>query len=179
MLLKTNNGLTLIELLIVLVLLGVLSATALPRFVGTGGAEEKTTQDQMISILRRMQIQAMQQTSAGFCHQLILTQFQLGFPNVLPCDATATNTQLTATANQNSGLQFMRPAGSSLGLSLFNTAASTGGTNQTLPFLFKFNSLGRPTTNANMLITTGLRIEITDVITYKICIESEGYIHPC
>lgn len=180
MLRKANSGLTLIELLIVITILGILSVTALPRFVGTGGAEEKTTQDQMISVLRRMQIQAMQQTdSTAFCHQLILTQFQLGYPNILPCDPVETNTQLTAAANQNSGLQFMRPANSSLGLSLFNTALPTGGTNQTLPFLFRFNSLGQPVTNAGALISSGLRIEITDVVTYRICIEPEGYIHPC
>lgn len=173
------SGFTLIELIIVVILLGIISVTALPRFVGTGGAEEKTTQDQMISVLRRMQTQAMQQTSAAFCHQLILTQFQLGYPNILPCDPVETNTQLTATANQNSGLQFMRPANSSLGLSLFNTALPKGGTNQTLPFLFRFNSLGQPVTNAGAVISSGLRIEITDVVTYRICIESEGYIHPC
>ncbi|MDF3124920.1 prepilin-type N-terminal cleavage/methylation domain-containing protein [Rheinheimera sp. 1928-s] len=177
---KTSYGFTLIELIIVVILLGIISATALPRFLGKGGVEESTTQDQMISILRRMQTQAMQQTdSAAFCHQLILTQFQLGYPNILPCDPTETNTQLTAAANQNSGLQFMRPANSSLGLSLFNTALPTGGTSQTLPFLFRFNSLGQPVTNAGAVISSGLRIEITDVLTYRICIEREGYIHSC
>ena len=62
MLLKTSNGLTLIELLIVIVLLGILSVTALPKLLGTGGVDESTAQDQMISVLRRMQTQAMQQT---------------------------------------------------------------------------------------------------------------------
>lgn len=177
---KTSTGFTLVELIIVIVLLGIVSATALPKLFGSAGTDEITAQDQMISVLRRMQIQAMQQTNtAAFCHQLILTQTQLGFPNVLPCDPIETNTQLTAAANQNSGLQFMRPANSSLGLSLFNTASPTGGTIQTLPFLFRFNSLGQPVTNAGALISSGLRIEITGVVTYRICIEREGYIHPC
>jgi MSHA pilin protein MshC len=177
---KTSTGFTLVELIIVIVLLGIVSATALPKLFGKAGTDEITAQDQMISVLRRMQIQAMQQTNpAAFCHQLILTQTQLGLPNVLPCDPVETNTQLTAAANQNSGLQFMRPANSSLGLSLFNTALPTGGTSQTLPFLFRFNSLGQPVTNAGALISSGLRIEITDVVTYRICIEREGYIHPC
>ncbi|MBU1620542.1 MAG: type II secretion system GspH family protein [Gammaproteobacteria bacterium] len=177
---KTSTGFTLVELIIVIVLLGIVSATALPKLFGNAGTDEITAQDQMISVLRRMQIQAMQQTNtATFCHQLILTQTQLGFPNVLPCDPTETNTQLTAAANQNSGLQFMRPANSSLGLSLFNTALPAGGTSQTLPFLFRFNSLGQPVTNAGAVISSGLRIEITDVVTYRICIEREGYIHPC
>ena len=179
MLCKTNHGLTLIELLIVIVILSILSVTAFPRFIGKAGTEETTTQDQMICVLRRMQTQAMQQTSAAFCHQLVLSQTQLGFPDVLPCDATTSNTQLTAAANQNSGLQFILPANSAITLRLFNTSAVTGGTSQTLPFLFNFNALGQPTTNAGVVLSTGLRIEIADVVTYRICIEPEGYIHPC
>lgn len=179
MLCKTSSGLTLIELLIVLTLLGILSVTALPRFIGKGGAIEETSRDQMISVLRRMQTQAMQQTSAAFCHQLILTQTQLGFPNSLPCDAVTANTQLTSTVDLNSALQFMSPSNSSLNFSLFNTSVATGGTSQILPFLFQFNALGQATTNTGAVIVTGLRIEITDAVTYRICIESQGYIHPC
>lgn len=63
---KTSYGFTLIELIIVVTLLGIISVTALPKFTGKSGAEETTTQDQMISVLRRMQNQAMQQTSAAF-----------------------------------------------------------------------------------------------------------------
>lgn len=175
-----NTGFSLVELIITLVVISILAVTALPRFVGKDGTEEIATQDQIISVLRRMQTQAMQQTNtAAFCHQLIMTQTQLGFPNILPCNPTESNTQLTPAANPNSGLQFMRPSNSSLGLSLFNTAAATGGSNQTLPFLFRFNSLGQPVTNAGAVLSTGLRIEMTDVVTYRICIESEGYIHPC
>lgn len=176
---QTSTGFTLVELIIVIVLLGIVSATALPKLFGKAGTEETTTQDQMISVLRRMQTQAMQQTSADFCHQLVLSQTQLGFPDVLPCDATTSNTQLTAAANQNSGLQFILPATSVITLRLFNTSAVTGGTSQTLPFLFNFNALGQPTTNAGVVLSTGLRIEIADVVTYRICIEPEGYIHPC
>jgi MSHA pilin protein MshC len=174
-----SAGFTLIELIIVVLLLGIVSATALPRFLGKAGVEEITAQDQIISVLRRMQTQAMQQTSAAFCHQLILTQTQLGFPNILPCDADTTTTQLTAAADQNSTLQFNIPANSSLSLSLFNTSAVTGGSSQTLPFLFQFNALGQVVSSAGGVITTGLRIEITDAVTYRICIEPEGYIHSC
>jgi MSHA pilin protein MshC len=179
MLCKTSHGLTLIELLIVITLLGILSVTALPKFIGKAGVEEITAQDQIISVLRRMQTQAMQQTSAAFCHQLILTQTQLGFPNILPCDPDTANTQLTAAVDSNSTLQFNIPDNSSLSLSLFNASAATGGASQTLPFLFQFNALGQVVTGTGAVISTGLRIEITDTVTYSICIEPEGYIHSC
>lgn len=192
MLRKTNSGLTLIELLIVITLLGILSATVLPRFVGKGGVEEIAAQDQMLSVLRRMQTQAMQQTNIVFletedaeqrvdrCHQLILTSTQLGRPDVNPClsdDATfpsAGAPVLTVSAPESS-LHFRLPAGTNLSFSIYDSAAGPGNL-LPLPFLFRFNALGQPVSSAGQ---NGLKIDITDVVTYRICIESEGYIHPC
>lgn len=179
MLYRTSSGLTLIELLIVIVILGILSITALPRFMGKSGAEETTTQDQMISVLRRMQNQAMQQTSAAFCHQLLLTQTQLGAPNINPCDAVPANTQLTTAANPDSGLQFRLDANSGIVLRVFNHTNPASGTVQTLPFSFRFNSLGQAVDNSRARFQNGLRIQIAGALTYSVCIESEGYIHPC
>lgn len=176
---KTSYGFTLIELIIVVILLGIISVTALPRFMGKSGAEETTTQDQMISVLRRMQNQAMQQTSAVFCHQLLLTQTQLGAPNINPCDAVPANTQLTTAANPDSGLQFRLDANSGIVLRVFNHTNAASGTAQTLPFLFRFNSLGQAVDNSRARFQNGLQIQIAGAVTYSVCIESEGYIHPC
>jgi MSHA pilin protein MshC len=192
MLRKANKGLTLIELLIVITILGILSVTALPRFVGTGGADEITARDQMISVLRRMQTQAMQQTNIVFletedadqrvtrCHQLILTSTQLGRPDVNPClsdNATfpsAGAPVLTVSAPESS-LHFRLPTGTNLAFSIYDSATGTGNL-LPLPFLFRFNALGQPVSSAGQ---NGLKIEITGVVTNRICIESEGYIHPC
>lgn len=176
---KHSYGFTLIELIIVVILLGIISVTALPRFTGKSGAEETTTQDQMISVLRRMQNQAMQQTSAAFCHQLLLTQTQLGAPNINPCDAVPANTQLTTAANPDSGLQFRLNANSGIGLRVFNHTNPASGTVQTLPFSFRFNSLGQAVDNSRARFQNGLQIQIAGAVTYSVCIESEGYIHPC
>lgn len=176
---KHSYGFTLIELIIVVILLGIISFTALPRFTGKGGAEETTTQDQMISVLRRMQNQAMQQTSAAFCHQLLLTQTQLGAPNINPCDAVPANTQLTTAANPDSGLQFRLNANSGIVLRVFNHTNPASGTVQTLPFSFRFNSLGQAVDNSRARFQNGLQIQIAGAVTYSVCVESEGYIHPC
>lgn len=176
---KHSYGFTLIELIIVVILLGIISVTALPRFTGKSGAEETTTQDQMISVLRRMQNQAMQQTSAAFCHQLLLTQTQLGAPNINPCDAVPANTQLTTAANPDSGLQFRLNANSGIVLRVFNHTNPASGTVQTLPFSFRFNSLGQAVDNSRARFQNGLQIQIAGAVTYSVCIESEGYIHPC
>lgn len=176
---KHSYGFTLIELIIVVILLGIISVTALPRFMGKSGAEETTTQDQMISVLRRMQNQAMQQTSAAFCHQLLLTQTQLGAPNINPCDLVPANTQLTTAANPDSGLQFRLDVNSGIVLRVFNHTNPASGTVQTLPFSFRFNSLGQAVDNSRARFQNGLNIQIAGAVTYSVCVESEGYIHPC
>lgn len=176
---KHSYGFTLIELIIVVILLGIISFTALPRFTGNSGVEETTVQDQMISVLRRMQNQAMQQTSAAFCHQLLLTQTQLGAPNINPCDLIPANTQLTTAANPDSGLQFRLDANSGIVLRVFNHTNPASGTVQTLPFLFRFNSLGQAVDNSRARFQNGLNIQIAGAVTYSVCIEAEGYIHPC
>ncbi len=176
---QISTGFTLVELIIVIVLLGIVSATALPKLFGKAGTEETTTQDQMISVLRRMQNQAMQQTSAAFCHQLLLTQTQLGAPNINPCDAVPANTQLTTAANPDSGLQFRLNANSGIVLRVFNHTNPASGTVQTLPFSFRFNSLGQAVDNSRTRFQNGLQIQIAGAVTYSVCIESEGYIHPC
>jgi len=176
---QISTGFTLVELIIVIVLLGIVSVTALPKLLGKAGAEETTTQDQMISVLRRMQNQAMQQTSAAFCHQLLLTQTQLGAPNINPCDAVPANTQLTTAANPDSGLQFRLDANSGIVLRVFNHANPASGAVQTLPFSFRFNSLGQAVDNSRARFQNGLNIQIAGAVTYSVCVESEGYIHPC
>lgn len=182
-----QRGFSLVELIIVVVLLGIVSVTSLPKILGKGGTEEITAQDQIISVLRRMQIQAMQQTNVTaveaaadvqLCHQLVLTSSQLGRPNINPCSSDVDSTALTSTVDPESALQFQLADKSNIQLSLFDTSAATGGNSLALPYLFKFNALGKAEFVRGIAFT-GLRLEITDVATYKVCIESEGYIHPC
>lgn len=146
MLRKTNSGLTLIELLIVIVLLGILSVTALPRFIGKGGVEETTVRDQLIAVLRLNQTQAMQNTNAPF-----------------PVTLVQINTEVLESV-------------SGLTIQLFDTKGNGGN----LISGFLFNSLGQPIEVSNLnLYQNGLRFLIQGNSPAVICIESEGYIHPC
>lgn len=176
---RKSTGFSLIELIIVVLLLGIVSVTTLPRFLGKAGVEETTVQDQMISVLRRMQNQAMQQTSAAFCHQLMLTPTQLGAPDINPCDPNPALTQLSTTVNFESGLQFRLDTDSSIVLRVFNHSNPASGSVQNLPFLFSFNALGQALDQTGARFQQGLRLQIEDTVVYHICIESEGYIHPC
>ena len=53
------QGFTLIELVIVIIVLGVLSAIAIPKFSSRSGFEDYTVRDQLIARLRLVQLQGM------------------------------------------------------------------------------------------------------------------------
>lgn len=144
---KTSYGFTLIELIIVIILLGILSATALPRFMGKAGVEEVTVQDQFIALLRLNQTQAMQNTSVP-----------------------SPSFDLVQATSQ------VLESGSALQLRLFDTKGSGGD----LISGFRFSSLGRPIKLSDSEeYDNGLRLEIQGAVSLVVCIESEGYIHPC
>lgn len=145
---KPAKGVTLIELLIVVVLLAILSATALPRFSGKAGVEEITIQDRLISLLRLSQAQAMQNTSQK-------RLFNLAAAGLTPADG-------------------------SVQIRLFNHKTAAG----SVISEFWFNAYGQPgfVTGNPATFTqavNGLRFEISGATSQKLCIESEGYIHPC
>lgn len=56
---RLTQGFTLIELVIVIIVVGVLSAVAIPRFSDRSGFEDYTVRDQLIARLRLVQLQGM------------------------------------------------------------------------------------------------------------------------
>ncbi len=56
---RNKQGFTLIELVIVIIVLGVLAAVAIPKFVNRSGFEDYTVRDQLIARLRLVQLQGM------------------------------------------------------------------------------------------------------------------------
>lgn len=55
----STQGFTLIELVIVIIVLGILAATAIPKFAKRSGFEDYTVRDQLIARLRLVQLQGM------------------------------------------------------------------------------------------------------------------------
>jgi MSHA pilin protein MshC len=144
-------GFTLIELIVVLVLIGVLAVSVVPRFFDASGTAEYLYRDQALNILRRVQIQAMQCTDCGSQSVMVLGDRIFSGTNACLNDAT----HLCIAPRDSSTI----------------TVTKTGFNIQ-----LNFDSSGRPLSNC---ATGSCRIAIQGAVTLPICIEAEGYIHPC
>jgi MSHA pilin protein MshC len=69
---------TLIELAVVLVLIGILAVVAAPRFLGTGTFDEYALRDQLTAAARYAQQRAMSDQRAGACYRLQVEAAQFG-----------------------------------------------------------------------------------------------------
>ncbi|GAB2909796.1 prepilin-type N-terminal cleavage/methylation domain-containing protein [Rheinheimera gaetbuli] len=140
----SHKGFTLVELIVVLVIIGVLAVSLVPRFFSAVGSSEYLYQDQLLNLLRRAQIQAMQCTDCA-----------------TPAVSLTTNSALIGAANCDD-------AASAVCIAARDAVSFTPATT------ISFDNLGRPNCSAGSC-TIGVQGETT----LNVCIESEGYIHPC
>jgi MSHA pilin protein MshC len=151
---RTNKGFTIIELVLVIVLLGVLSVTVVPKLFGSNGFEEYVYQAEVIATLRSIQLRAMQQTSIGSneCHTVIITS------NLLTVDDNC-------VANSEN----------SVGDALSKLSVEIE-TNHSVTFSpdmsFSFDDMGRPLSCSDECIIT-----LVGNDNIRVTIESEGFIH--
>ncbi|WP_281559617.1 type II secretion system protein [Thalassomonas sp. RHCl1] len=82
------SGFTLIESVTVIILLGVLAVSVLPRFSGTRDYEIYAYRSQLIAALRLTQQRAMQQTNSTLCHQIVIQDSRYGIPDRTDCNVT-------------------------------------------------------------------------------------------
>ncbi|MBC5831643.1 pilus assembly FimT family protein [Vibrio metschnikovii] len=74
--LSRTLGFTLVELIVIVLLLGILSAYAASRYSGTSSVAALTTQQEILASLRLTQNRAMQRT--GYCNRWLVTANQAG-----------------------------------------------------------------------------------------------------
>lgn len=160
---KHPAGFTLIELIVVLVIIGVLAVSLVPRFFSGSGTAEYLYQDQALNLMRKAQMQAMQCTSSA-CRNLASCQAPvlLIVAKIMGTNPTScTDNPDTIYVSDSDNVSFSFSAGINL----------------------SFNSLGQPVmadANQTRICTaSACRMTIQGINTLQICVQSEGYIHPC
>ncbi|MER2490638.1 prepilin-type N-terminal cleavage/methylation domain-containing protein [Catenovulum sediminis] len=157
---RLTSGFTLIELIIVIILIGILSVTALPKLgLLKNDSQINEYRDRLLSLLRHQQLQAMQNTNNN-CHRVLINSNRFGqqnnctsnvlentySPDYLGLSASESNPDITFLAN--------------------NLAINP-------VFDIRFNALGQPIEDC----LGGCTIQIQSSYNLTITIESEGYIH--
>ena len=174
-----KSGFTLIELVIVIILLGILAATAIPKFIGKGDFEGQAYRDQLLQILKTVQQQAMScddacraslagkpsdplTGNAYACNRVVITTERFGIPENCGSDF------LINVSLPQLGMSDTEAAATSIEFSVTNTT-QTG--------IVEFNSLG--IASGCELNDRGCDIKIKSIgeQELKIHIEPQGYIH--
>jgi len=157
---QSNQGFTLIEMVMVIIIIGILSVAVLPKFFDASGFEEYAYRTESISVLRAIQLRAMQNTNVNVCHQVLITAKVLGEPDKSQCqvsDAPIFSSDWIDNYDENTSVLISQD-------SVSYQVPSDGQ-------YFEFDSLGRPA----CLCTVD--IFISGEANLAIRIESEGYIH--
>ncbi|GAW94420.1 MULTISPECIES: prepilin-type N-terminal cleavage/methylation domain-containing protein [Colwellia] len=158
----SDNGFTLIELIVVIILISIMAVTVLPKFFTSNGFEEFTYRDELITKLRAIQLRAMQQTTDDICKNI---QVEIAPSAIIGLQATDPDTNLCTTGYAGDTTTVTVDAKHSVSFTLSEGLTS-----------FSFSSLGKPI-GCTPVNSCGMTITITGENSPKILINSEGYIY--
>jgi len=165
-----KSGFTLIELVIVIILTGILAATAIPKLIGNDGFEIQAYRDQLLQLLKTVQQQAMNcdadcrvndggtpRTGNPYaCNKVIIESQRFGIPENCD-DENSTLLELPDIFNPPQ-----------LGMSIEEAESTSVTFSQ---HTIEFDDLGVASS------CTGCDISIIGEQTLLIRIEPQGYIH--
>ncbi|MBK7563816.1 MAG: prepilin-type N-terminal cleavage/methylation domain-containing protein [Propionivibrio sp.] len=149
---KAEQGFTLVELIVVMIIAGILAATVLPRFMGSHGFEERGFRDETAAALRYAQKSAIAE------RRLVCISFSA-------TGLTARVANAAGAGNCTAGTALIGPTGVAL-----SVTATGGASFSPVPGTLSFNALGQP--------SSGMSIAITGLAGLPVIVEAEtGYVH--
>lgn len=167
-----NQGFTLIELVVVIIIIGVLSVSVLPRFFSSSGFEEYAYRDEIATKLRAIQLRAMQQAGTGFsngqCNEVVLHSSGklIGTPDVSGCTGSRSFSNNFGDAkDQVGGIAKEVKVDDDHNVTITSSAGNS--------IIFEFDRWGRPLGDC----AVGCEIYVTGAQQLTIEINAEGYIY--
>ena len=161
---KLSKGFTLVELIIIIVVIGILAITAVPRLLTTSDYAQRSVQDQIISQIRLAQLRALNDRSG--CYAVHIGADAQGIYRV---DRNADGTCPT-----NYALQEQSDTSDKVVIDIDGELATNAD-----PLKILFDTKGRPGTSNDCTANFQCKIDITAKQSTSVCIESEGYVHGC
>ncbi|MDP2560726.1 type II secretion system protein [Psychrobium sp. 1_MG-2023] len=152
---KRQSAFSIVELILVILIVGVLSVSIVPRFFTQSEVAHYAIRDQFLAQLRLLQLQAMNQR--GVCKRLVVTTEYFGIePNTdATCGSLPSSERRIAL-----GDVVIKPTVGSV----------------TYPFYLHFSSQGLATTD-NTGLCSGCSVDIVGDETLTVTIESQGFVH--
>lgn len=167
-----NSGFTLTELVIVIIVLGVLAATAGPKLIGKSAFEDYTVRDQLISRLRLVQLQGMNAdpsdgATTNACYWLVVKSTCFYHEHTEKTASSCNPPDDAVDCGDDNYNQY-------------NSVSFSSGMLEQANYRFDIDGKLSPDSNINSKLIdldTPAIIAITGESDLKVKIETEGYIH--
>jgi prepilin-type N-terminal cleavage/methylation domain-containing protein len=168
---RRDNGFTIIELIVVLVLAGILSAVILPRFLGASAANAIAARDSLLAVIRAGQQAARGRSNVSISIDETTSEW------VAVANAGATELRSVRFPKRAVTLETGSPASSPLNCAAGFDAALAD-------FTLQFDAEGNVASFSNNGVVesispafNGVRLCINDTVAMSLCVTRAGYAH--